>query len=632
MNIKELQLEKAKSEAIISSIRKGREPILSQINAYIKSKFKFAPAGSPSFRPIIGKKYDCSNSAEYNRMLSQIQSDLTDLFDADKYINNEILSTCNYYESEKTRLTGLLNQLQNELSNVMTIIEMPEISSDISDTFDNFNNTEFNGDQERNIPKATSHIDLRSKYASNDTIFVNKINLSKATVLCEVLTSNIKNEQLSDIKHCISDNVNETWVQKVTTATNDKLNYNVGVTLSEEAEVNTITYIASSPRKQSITLKLIDKDGNTFTYNTITTSEKAEWNFKNISIVGMIFGVEKQECDATNGVEFEYYIGAKNIGLYNNTYVEKSTFVSTGFPINNPFSQIVFAAKEDVPASTNITYYVGIDNGIDSVSWMQVKNKEVTELNLLPLKRIVIEPNASALKSIAALDESPIHKTVRLHVGVDMWSVRTCEYSEQVLPKDIFAMPISEFKEMNYIKYPISKKTASIYTCYADFDSPSVITGNFIGGITHSIYVNGAKITGQTTKDGNTYKLRMAKGTNQIQVLVINNSNEDKNFKFDAYVQEHSTMVRAIKQAKETDDYEINYALHADTFDKFTVNESSVVVNYDTNKYGIRYVVDYRYNDKPELFENANLRVMATLLSKNHNVTPKLFSYQAAIL
>lgn len=633
MNIKELQLQKAENEAILQSIKKGRIPILSIINTYLKNKFKFSPAGTPSFKPIIGKKYDVSNSNEFNKMLSQIHSDLSDLFDADNYINNQILSTCNYYEAEKTRLGGLLNKLQNELDNIMTIIDQPQIASDISDTFGDFNKIDFTGNGSRNIAKTNAYVDLRFNCVNNGTVYENKINLKECDIQCTILTDHLNTKELSDIKQCINDNANETWVQSVATSSNDKLTYNVGIQLKEEVEINTVSYTISSPRKQKITLNLLDKDGNRYTYNTITTVEKAEWNFKNVAITTILFEIEKQECDATNGVEFDYYIGAKNIGIYNNTYKEKTTFVSKGEPINNPFSQIVFVASEDVPASTNITYYVGIDNGKDSISWLQVQNKTTTELNLLPRKRITIQPEQVIGKTIAKLNEKPIKKTTKVYVGADMWQVRTSALSATVSPKDIFNIPISAFEEMDYIKYKIKGSSASIYTTYADFDESCVVEGNFIGNdIEHAVYVNGAKVIGQQSSNSVKYKLRMAKGTNQIQVLVINRTTVEKTFKFDAYLQEYSSMVRAINEAKEVDAYELQYALHRDTFEKFTVSDQDVIVNYDASKYPIRYIIDYRYNDKPSLFENANLRVMAVLYSKNQNVTPKVFSYQAAIL
>ena len=222
-------------------------------------------------------------------MLSQIHSDLTDLYDADNYINNEILSTCNYYESEKERLTGLLNKLQNELDNIITIIDRPQITSDINDNFTNFNKVDFVGNGNRNIPKTISYIDLKMGAVSSDTVFVNKVNLREANIICKVLTDNIRTEALSDIKMCIGDNSNESWIQTVTTSSNEVLTYSVGLTLKEEVEVNTISYIASSPRKQNITLNLFDKDGNTFTYNTVTTVEKAEWNFSTVSFIGAAF-------------------------------------------------------------------------------------------------------------------------------------------------------------------------------------------------------------------------------------------------------------------------------------------------------------------------------------------------------
>ena len=276
---------------------------------------------------------------------------------------------------------------------------------------------------------------------------------------------------------------------------------------------------------------------------------------------------------------------------------------------------------------------MGVDNGKDSVSWMQVQNKDITELNLLPKKRIVVEPWETTQKLITTLPDDPIYKTVKLHVGVDMWQVRSVKYKDGITPKTIFNAPISSFEEMNYIKYNAEAHTANIYTTYATYETSTVVEGIFVGSdIEHAIYVNGSKVIGQETSKGVTYKLRMAKGENQIQLLIINSADAVKSFKFDAYLQERATLVRAIKEAKETDEYELNYALHSDTFDKYAVRGNEIVVNYNSNDYDIRYMVDYRYNDKPQLFEDAKLRVMMVFYSKNHNLTPKVLSYQAAIL
>lgn len=630
MNIKEIQYIKARNEAVLQSIKKGRAPMMSSVNKYINEKFKYSPAGMPSFRPILGKRYETSNKNEFNKMLIQINNDLLDLYDADNYINNEVLSVCNYYESEKAKLTAMLNNLQNEIENIMTIIDQPKTSRGIGDSFEDFDAIDFVGDNERGVPKTDSYVDLRSKYASNNTEFINKVNLKNSKITYNILSEALGNEQITDISHALNDNANETWIQKVTLDANNKLNYSVNINLDEETKINTVSYIASSPRKQKITLCLIDKDGNRFTYNTITTIEKAEWNFKNKKIVTVLFEIEKQECDATNGTTYDYYIGSKNISLYNNIYLEQSTFVSNGIKINQPFSQIMFCAKQDTPASTNITYYIGIDNKKQNVSWLQVDNDKLTELNLLPKKKIAFDKAISA-NIIGETADQPIEKSSNLFAGVDMWEVR--ETSTNTPTKDILLTPVLKFERMDCVKYDINANTSTIYTTYADFEESRVIEAYFDGeNVEHDVYINGAKIIGRADDKRIKYNIRVGAGTNKIQIFIRNKTSIKTSFKFSVYLQEFATIVRAIEECKEVDNYTLNYATHTDAFDKYTVIGNSILVNYDTSKFPIKYILEYRYLDNPDLFEDAELKIMATLVSKDANVTPKLYAYQATVL
>lgn len=641
MNIKELQLQKAKKEIIIKSLKSGKEPLVSQVNNFIKNKFKFSPAGLPCFKPLIGKKYDVSDKSEFNNMLNQIHSDLTDLYDADNFINNEILSTCNYYDSEKNRLGGMLNKLQNEIDSVMVTIKHPQAKGNIGETFNNFNNMEFDGDADRNIPYTTAYIDLRTKNASIDTSITKKIQLNNAEIKFNVLTPTSSNEELSSIKYCIGDNMNETWIQKITCDANNQLDYNVGLTLEEESEINTVVFTASSPRKQTITLIILDKEGNRRTFNPITTIEKAEWNFKNTPAASLIFGISKQEADGTDGIVYEYYIGAKNISIYNNSHKESGIIVSSGQEISKPFSKVLLSANETVPASTTINYYVGIDNGENEVAWMLVENNDVTELNLLPIERCNLRDDIDTYSmkalngsTIGSLEYMPVKNTVDLHVGVDMWSVQKLKNFSASNIKNLFTEPITSFAPMNYIEYSLDPSTAYLYTAFSEFEEPVVLSGKFYkyGNVQHTIYVNGSKINGIDGGKNVEYKLRMAKGQNKVQILVKNDNDSIDKFGFDAYFQDYSKITKAIESAKETDIYELSYALHTDTFDKFCVIGNEIIVNYNAKSYNLDYVAEYRYNSNPALFKNAKLRVMAVLATRSEQVTPRLSSYQVTTL
>lgn len=642
MNIKELQTKNEVDKSTIRHLKSGVVPSFTQVTTDVKKAFKHAVAGLPKFKPLFAKKYDCSSPGEYNFMLNMIYDDLVDLYDIDNHVNNEILSSFSYYDSEKSKIESLINEAQNKVDNMNTGIREGSSTGFFSDNFDDFTKIDFVGSADRGIPRTTSFVDLLTGSVSNDTLTDDaKIPLKNCEVKFDLSCAVIGNEVISDIEKCINDNLNEAWSQRVTTDNENGLVSRLTIELPNETDMTTVRFELLSSRKAYVKLTTFNQNKKKNTYKKVETSSAAEWNFKRNKVKVLVFEISKTEPDSFSGINYDYYIGAKNISAYNNFHLVDSTFVTKPMKIDRMLTEIALNVKQSTPPDTMIKYYIGIDNLDNQISWTKVNNKQVTDLGILSKAIVNIDKDYTEKYGekrddggyiLGRLKNIPAKSFTKLYIGNNMWERRIVDLidGEEFNPKALFLQTDPDYIKMDTVDFKHDKDTANAYTTNIKCSSPKAIKAKILATSESSdivVYVNGAKVE----KGKENYIVRLSAGWNKIEVLYL--SKEESTLSIDAYFGDVADVVRAKKDAlTELPEYDLLYNIHRETYDFYSVNYGDVIVNFDPNDISLEATVEYQYPKNPEVFKNFHLRLMAILTADARDVTPKIENYRLTTL
>ena len=638
MSLKELQQKMLINSAKKHFIKQGKPPTSKEVADYINEKLKDTIPGLPLFKAIYGEKYEVASKNDFNSMIQTIHEDLTNLYNADNHVNNEILSLFNLYENEKRNCINALSVLQKNLDSAIYMMENKDVKFAISDVFDTFEHIDFVGNEDKNIPETTSFINLLSKYAASDIKFSNIIDITSADINFTIENKPISNVRLSAIENCINNNVAETWLQKIILDTNGELRCSLELTLPEEQVINTISIDLSSPRKLKIACTLYKDEQSSTQLISKESYDECEWNFKNTPVKKIVFNITKSEHDDTDGVNFIYYIGVKKISLYKHVYQKESVFVSTPYDIEAPFSQVVLTEDASVPQQTVIKSYIGIEND-KSTSWIKLNSEEESELNLLATNNEHISRTSVGygaqynddLYVIAELLHVPVQKSLQLDIGMNMWEVREIPFNESTPLKEVYYQEPTKYIEATTIKFDVAPKTVQMISINVISEETLNLQTTIMcdGGLSRYIFVNGT--TAEGTQEDGTYNIRLARGLNKINVLAINKEDEQLTYIFDAYFKDLSARVIANTNSTQIDIHDMIYNTPKNTYTKYAIADNKIVVNYDPREFGMKYDCAYCY-DKFNIFDNAKIRFMSVFESELDQITAKLYGYKLALL
>lgn len=642
MNIKEFQLAKSISRAKKLLLKKGKAPTSSEVLSLSMKRFEKAGLGYPTFTPQYGERYEVSDKSIFNKMLTEIHDDISDLYDADSYLNNEVLSLFNYYDSEKKNTINSLNKLQRKLDGILYAMEDSSVKGSITDSFDDFLNVDFAGDSDKNIFETDAYINLLSKYASNDILSAYKINLSSAKVKLEIDSSFTKSQELSPISNCLNDNASETWIQKIVSDQANNLSSRLTIELDKQEVANSLRITLSSPKKLIVYAILHDEAGNTKELPKIESYDECEWSFRNTDIKKFVIVITKTEPDDTEATNYEYYIGAKNIALCKNIYTTQSIFVSKSYDIPSPFSQLYLNCDATIPQSTKLRYFIGIEKADRSVNWIATRNDQVNELNLLSTSVEVISYGTLGYGSsynknlfiLSELSHVPVNKSLSLDVGSSMWSVKEIPYTTDTNLKDIYNQRTSRFINTDTIRFDIPKKTIQMISINAYCESSLEIASNIETptGVRKYVFVNGMTI--QSTRalmSNGRLNIRLSVGWNTINIITINENETDQRYIFDAYFKDKSVITVGELNSKEIDMYDMINSTPANSFNSYAIVDNKIIVNYNPQDIGLLCKAKYCY-DTSNIFDDARLRFMCVMNSDTDELTPKLHSYQITMI
>ena len=648
--------------------------------------FKFQVPGYPRFKPATIMRNSLSDPAVHNRMIDLIAGDIEDLYDTNTAYNNELLSMFGLYTTEHEHNAARINDITNRIYMLLQNKLYNNVSYTVHDNFNDFLKIDFTGDPEWGVIQTNSHICLKGHCVMNGiTTKDSKISLSEAEYRLDVPESVIYNETVSDVRNALKDTLNEAWIQRVTTGDANGLVIRLTIEMPDEADVTDIEFDIYTTRPVLISLFVFDKNKAQHTYRAIETDRMARWNFKKRKIKAFTFEITKQEADGMNdALEYEYYIGAKNISVYKNIYQEKSTLTSMPYEIINPFNYANLDVRQVIPPDTYINYYIGVGWPYKDIQWQRCRSGQTIDLGLLskisrhinnqsygygtkadasslpdgtPSQRLIRDAiSAGPYYNLGYLEQDNIIESmIELYVGDNMWERRKLvfnEYYDGVL-RDVYNSYDIDYIGLDRIQagnitfadntiHNIlidnnaqiewqQPNTAYCYTTHVYCNESSSIRaiigeqGNFEF---IRLYVNGY----EAELEPNYTPIRLAAGWNQIQIITVTGSNPARLI-CNAFFYEAAETVRAVKdRIRYVTPYQMVTNIHGTAHKCFMVVNKRIVVNYDPRPLNMTAYIKYLYMHDPEIFKGIQIRLMAILESRSSDITPVLKEYNIILI
>lgn len=659
MNLKDIQIKKTINNIILSFLKNGTIPKLKDVLNEYNKIFKLQSPGYPKFKPITVKKNTLSSAFIHNKMVDDIYMDIEDLYDADKIYFDSLLSTYGLYITEIEHTNSKLTDIQNRINMLLNNKLYNNISYTIHDCFNDFLKIDFNGDPELGIIKTNSFIDLRTHSVSNNIITNNsKISLYGSDTKLTVPDNVIENKTIYPIENALKDTLNEIWLQSLTTKDNLGIVIRLSVELVKEIECTDIEFELYSSRSVNIKLYTFDSNKQQQEYKSVDTDNLARWNFKKRKVKVITFEVQKNDADGQNdNLEYEYYIGSKNISIYNNIYQSKSTMVSIPYYPSNPFNYAHLDLKQVTPPESYINYYIGIGYDGKQTHWHRIKNGDTIDLKLLSKNEKYINNTTDEYGNkidnyykLCKIDNTNVVlPSIELYIGNNMWERKKynikaneknyIKKANESLDIDYIGLDRIVYNtiEINGIKRSTDesakidtqpKNTCYIYTTYVYCDISASTKATISSNGILNLYINGIEIN---IEEDYTV-LRFDTGWNKVQFI---STALDKEVKFmcNVYFYEIADKVRALKdKIKYVTKYHMDNNIHNISYEHFTIIDNCICVNYNPKDIYMSAYLKYMYMYDTTVFDNVQIRLMAILESENSDITPLLKEYNILLI
>ncbi len=363
MGIRRIQVTRKIEEVIKSYLFRGRYPTFQTITHHFGQWLRENTPGAPVFNPMKVFRKEKSNSAQYNRHVTDIHQDIEDAYEATISQTTQVMNDFNFIETERGKLI-------HELGNISKSIEELMLLSDNADYrhFDGHVITfEDAGDVDKE--KSTVFVNVQNKEVTlleniNQTGRV-IINPSKAYF--QSLQPASKHVALESIRYAFDDNLNTAWWHVVKTkelGANNIMRAELVVMFDGEEEINCIEYVPHHGKPIHTKVEYTH-DGSSF----VPIHEQAEadeitgtkvWNFQKIKARGIKFVFEKTDYDERSNDYYNYYFGAKSITVHKKNYLSKGIMYSHPIAFNQDVQVLSMTAKHDIPFNADLRYEVSL--------------------------------------------------------------------------------------------------------------------------------------------------------------------------------------------------------------------------------------------------------------------------------
>lgn len=570
--ISKLQLQHQKEQIATQILAKGSIPTSHEIESQAQAFFETKTLGLPYYRPLKQLQGGLSNPIRYNQMFSELEDDLTIAYQANLENNHAAIELEENYLIERDRLDAKIQALKLRLNRAAQLSSQPVAHQTHSQTFQNFFDLDFNGNDKRNIPATTVFVDLNQRQALLDTLSTSsrKHDLTDSEVSFSASGDDLK--EIGNLSSILKDTVNEAYSCTFTRPQDGALSSILTVTLKEPLKANHVKLEVASRKELVGILTLIKEDGSQEVLYSTAGYFSLNWSFDLASIAQMQFTLTKSLADGiteTGAYLYRYLI--RNLSLSKETYTSSATLVSKPFELNQIPLHLTIQAKEAIFNDTSIEYYLGLDNGVDKINWEYFENGVTggfdisdTHLRIIGATHEEADSLYDASRHVYVAHQLPddvLPDSVRLIPFYQKWKVESYPLHDdyvfskeaitstetdeegnetevtqikETLTFDLFDLNFDEallnlagkpgMSHLDCDEYQttLQANTLYIWTQYIEAETACHISDKFIrlqteGSLKFRLFVNGAEIK----PVGEMINLKLKAGRNKIQIVLF---------------------------------------------------------------------------------------------------------------
>lgn len=685
MLISQIQLERKKQELTQQSLKNGIIPTSYEVGSRASEFFNSYTPGLPYYRPVKQAAHGISNKTTYNQMFKSLQEDLEIAYQANIQNSHQNAELEENYLIEKDKVQSKLKALQLRLKALEDAIHQTNSVYNHSKTFEHFYDIEFDGDLNRNLPKTDCFIDLNQKSAYLDRMSstIDRCDLSQSSLTVRGVGDYTNLTTIGEPRSILKDSANESCTYVVHSKSNRPITLELEVNLAEPLICNSVQLRLFSQRSAQAQLKLYKEDQTEEQLYTLSHYNHFEWSFDSDQIKKFTISVVKNEADGMNDQGYyEYVFTLKNLAVSRESFASKGVFVSKPITLDHAVGSIELQVDEMVFDQTDISYFIGIDNGNNRINWERVTPGLQTELNIMEsithhiptVEDSYFKAVDSRFNAIFDIPMDCLTNTLQVIPAINAWQMTFFDYSEYSdgYPErealDLNTINMDEIQKLPALRiyqdfHPASSRLIPTYsnlitilTQYIEMDSEQYIQG----GSFEAYLEDGEKVTDQLQLRafvngieikpvGNQLSFKLRKGRNKLQLMYVfdevGKECSEMGFQNSIDLTSVARTVYGMEALKPLD-----YQMLMDQIRKdktaalayYTIVDQKVYVTSE-----LQYEIDYEEAISPyriqyqrvkaaykSLLTHQNnqyqmtIRLMAVLKSQNKNYSPKLMSYR----
>lgn len=493
MGIRDKRFYRAINRILQEELQKGNLPSSKEfswrLNAYLREHDLSRP--EYDFRPV--REGSTARSYDYNKTMDEVHSDLTTLYESTIDIHNMLSKNFSKFEVDKSKLEYEINILENKLKELILLYSKNGFLSTVYDVFDDMAKVE---------PTTTAHVDIKQHEVSIPEVKSSSYKIHpKAAVTFSMLPEIEKSVAVMPISgkpsDALKDSINETWQQLVTCRTKQTVAGYYYVNFEEKQVLNRITIALHGAKPTLVRVEFTPDDINWFTLpyheEGKLVADQYSFDFPTLEIRQMRVLLSKSEPDdqslsqnfsKDNIVDkYKYTMGIKHLGLYQLTYPPKAELYSVPLRVEVPAGQnfsinkVSLSVEENVPAATDIRYWIAIPTEEREIEWKPISpvernNPQYEQLidfrNITnsPAIKMAIDPNKSLAEyemdnyyangikfyRIGEIEnKSIVASTERLFAGRNEWGMK--RFIHQYDDHENHLPSISDWEKPNTYEY-----------------------------------------------------------------------------------------------------------------------------------------------------------------------------------
>lgn len=554
ISIQKYQIKKYEDDSTLKLLKKGGVVTNFEVSKLMNAFYEKYTPGLPYFKPIEFVQYSVSNKDQYNSMFSILGKDLETIYDV-YYIQYD--DTVNIRQNLETSIKRIYNNMENVVMENKILNDHLKNNISYESYIISFNNLRLVNMKNlirKNIPSTSSEINFELCELANPlkSTVNDRLDLSKAQI--DIKSSTSFNQNRNDY-NCLF---------------NDMYNYNLNIETISSSKIATpsididikldkITEISKVQVKgyclYNTTLKLfLSKDGVNFLekqeidggeYNTFRFV-KEEAKCIKIKITKNTYDMENHNIN-----EYYYFFILNNINIHNDKYSDLSTFTSNRLKFSNNVSDIIIDPDHLVYPETDISYYVGVEDNNENITWMPIEPNESKDLKVLNKEEKILNYFTSKYFGETDFDRDIkkfcfyIHglpsktnlNSIYLRAGHSQWLLERLDVSDkygvdypedkkvnlsdynkarvtEIAPLEATMLEMKCEKTNNYIvmsQYVICENEVLVENRHINFDTSDGESFNV------AVIINGKQILSKDDK----YTFKLDKGENTVKIMFL---------------------------------------------------------------------------------------------------------------